>query len=456
LAVDQLTLDASIIGERVQVSLAGSASLDDQAMRATLDLHRIDGNPGSFAFRFGLSGTPAVLTLRLTADEPTGTLLDHVLHRGERLPLSLSLTGDGSLAAWRGRLEASAGALARFDADISLAGLGERSIALSAVAAINRLLPPDMAPLIGEHVPLALSATVKETGAIVIDNLAIEFASGTLTGDAALAGPDRAIAAHLRANFPRLAEANDVLGVKLQGSAELNATISGTEDRPRLDLDASGENIGAAVFGAEHTEAHLTVTSAGNAAARIDVAAQGQVRGVASSALETLSAAISRDLTWSLAARAAPDGSTIEVTGLSARGVGLDLAGSGVFDQGPGALDGRVRLSVEDLRPFAELSGHPLEGALTLEATAEPQQQPDRIVVKFDGSIDRLRTGVPVVDALGGGSVVITGAGQRDAAGIIHIERLMLGGAGGGLEASGHFDPATRQLAAMLDADIRH
>jgi translocation and assembly module TamB len=101
------------------------------------------------------------------------------------------------------------------------------------------------------------------------------------------------------------------------------------------------------------------------------------------------------------------------------------------------------------------LSGRPLEGALTLEATAERQQQPDRIVVKFDGSINRLRTGVPVVDALGGGSVVITGAGQRDAVGIIHIERLMLGGAGGGLGASGHFDPATRQLAAMLDADIR-
>jgi hypothetical protein len=98
------------------------------------------------------------------------------------------------------------------------------------------------------------------------------------------------------------------------------------------------------------------------------------------------------------------------------------------------------------------LSGRPLEGALKLEATAERQQQPDRIVVKFDGSIDRLRTGVPVVDALGGGSVAITGVAQRDTAGVFHIERLMLGGAGGSLEASGHFDPSTRQLVAARDA----
>ena len=102
LAVDRLTLNAAIIRDPVEASLDGYASLDGQSMQAALDLDRIDGNPGSLALRFGLSGNPAALTLRLTAEEPTGALFDHVLHRdGERLPLSLSLTGDAPLAAWR-------------------------------------------------------------------------------------------------------------------------------------------------------------------------------------------------------------------------------------------------------------------------------------------------------------------------------------------------------------------
>jgi translocation and assembly module TamB len=217
LAVDRLTLDAAIIGDRVEASLAGNASLHGQTMQVAFDLHRIDGNPGSLRFGLGLSGIPAVLAVRLTADEPTGALLGQVLHSGERPPLSLSLTGEGPLASWRGRLEASAGSLARFDADISLAGLGETSLTLSGIAAIDRLLPPDIARFIGERVPVALRATVKENGAIAIDNLAIELALGRLTGDAAFARPDRGIAAHLRANLPRLAAANDSLGVKMEG-----------------------------------------------------------------------------------------------------------------------------------------------------------------------------------------------------------------------------------------------
>jgi hypothetical protein len=196
-----------------------------------------------------------------------------------------------------------------------------------------------------------------------------------------------------------------------------------------------------------------TAGNIGNPAARIEIAAQGEVRAVALSEPMILSAAVSRDLTWSLVARASPDAGTIEVTELSARGVGLDLTGSGIFDPVQGALDGRVKLSIDDLQPFAGISGRPLEGALVLEATAQ-REEPDRLAMKFDGSISRLRTGVPVVDALGEGSVAITGSGQRDAAGVIRIERLMLSGPGYGLEASGHFDPATRYIAATLDANI--
>ena len=457
LAIDRITLDPSIIGDKVEASLAGSASAIGLTLEAALDLHRTDGNPGSLAFRFGLSGTPAVLTLRLTADEPTGALLGRLLHRDDRPPLALSLAGDGPVGAWRGRLEASSGSLARFDAELSLFGADQTRIALSGIAAVDRLLPPDLAKLIGERVPVALRMTVEENGAIVLDNLSVELASGTLAGDARLAGAGHALTAHLRAKIPRLAVAGDALGVAMAGSVEVSATISGTEDRPIIDLHAVGGHIAAAAFGVDHAEAHLTVTptaSIGDPAARLDIAARGSVRGVTSSGANVLTAAVGRDLSWSLAATAAPDGSAVVLTELSAHGVGVDLAGSGVLDQARGTLDGRIRLSVDDLRRFAGLTGHPIEGALTLDATAR-QRGPDPVAVQIDGSIVRLRTGVPVIDALAGEQVAITGSGRRDPSGVLRIERLTLSGGAANLVASGHFDPRSRQVAATLDAEIR-
>jgi len=457
LAIDRITLDPSIIGDKVEASLAGSVLVDGRTLQAMLDLHRTDGNAGNLAFRLGLSGTPPVLALRLTADESTGALLGNVLHREDRPPLLVSLTGEGPVASWHGRLEASAGSLARFDADLSLSGIGETGVTLSGIAAVDRLLPPDIAPLIGTRTPVGLRATVKENGAIALDNLSVELASATLTGDAALAGPDRAIAAHLRAIVPRLEAVGGVLGATMTGSAEVIAAISGTEEQPRLDLDAIGDNIVTGASGAEHAEAHLTVTptgNLGNPSARIDIAARGQVRGVSFPDPNILPAVASRDLSWSLAATAAPDGSAVELTELSAVGIGLDLAGAGVFDQARDMLNGRFRLSVDDLRPFAGVVGRPLEGAVTLDATAQ-QQMADRIAVQIDGSITRLRSGVPAIDALGGEAIAITGSGQRDPTGVLQIDRLALTGAGASFDASGHFDPATRQLAATLNADIR-
>jgi len=254
-----------------------------------------------------------------------------------------------------------------------------------------------------------------------------------------------------------LAAFGGVLGTTMAGSAELTAAISGNEDRPVLKLDAVGDNIAAASSGAEHADAHLSVTPTGDLgdpAARLDISGRGQARGVTLPEPDIMSAAVSRDLGWSLAATASPDGSAIELTELSAVGAGLDLAGAGIFDKARNMLNGRIRLSVDDLRPFAGMVGRPREGAVVLDATAQ-QQKADRVIVKLDGSITRLRSGVPAVDALGGEAIAITGSGQRDPAGVLQIERLHLTGAASSLEASGHFDPATRQFAATLDADIR-
>ena len=87
--------------------------------------------PGISCWRWSLPEHTPVLSLRLDAAEPTGVLLDRLLGRTDRLPLALSVNGTGPLADWHGRVSASAGTLARFDADVTLAVSGrDRSRAI--------------------------------------------------------------------------------------------------------------------------------------------------------------------------------------------------------------------------------------------------------------------------------------------------------------------------------------
>ena len=456
LAIERVTVAPSIAGEAVTASVAGSAALHDDTAQAALELRRIDGSPGSLAFRLALAGTPAVLTLRLTADEPTGALLGRLLDRGDRPPLSLSLTGEGPVAAWRGHLEAVAGSLARFDADIAVAAQRDATVDLSGVAAIDRLLTPELASLVGARMPIALRAIVKKAGGIAIERLSIEAATAAVTGDALLGTPDRAISAHLRVSLPRLAALPALGGGTMQGVADIVATLSGTEDRPRLDIDATGSDFALAAFGAEHAEAHLRVSSTGDLrdpSGRIDIAARGELRRIAVPDPALRAAMPDRDLAWSLAARATPDGGAIELTELAARGAGLDLTGNGVFDRAKRVLDGHVQLAIADLRPLGAVVGRPVEGAVTFAADAQ-QQSAGVIAVKLDGSIARLRSGIPAFDALSGGTVTIAAAGRQDAAGTVVVDRLSLAGAGVGVAGTGSFDPAHDRLVATLDAEI--
>src|SRR5207237_2374525 len=131
-----------------------------------------------------LAGDPPTLNLRLDAAEPTGVLLDRVLGRTDRPPLALSLSGTGPVADWHGRLGIEAGALARLDADLTLASAADTVLGLSGTAAVSRLLPPELAVPIGDQVGFSLRATFGDR--MVVDPFSLRVAAGSVTGDLAL------------------------------------------------------------------------------------------------------------------------------------------------------------------------------------------------------------------------------------------------------------------------------
>ena len=120
---------------------------------------------------------------------------------------------------------------------------------------------------------------------------------------------------------------------------------------------------------------------------------------------------VSRDLTWSVEGQAAPDGSTAELTHLAVHGAGVDVDGAGRMAETGRVLIGQVRASIADLRPLTGVFGHPVAGRLNLTATAE-QQTPDLVTAKIEGSLDKLYAGIPVADALAGGTLTISGSAR--------------------------------------------
>lgn len=455
-AVDRLVLGAGVLGEAVEATLAGTAVLSGDTAHLALDLHRTDGQPGRIDLKAEVNGAPPVLGVRLAADEPTGLLLQRLLHRGDRLPLAVSFAGEGPLARWRGKLQATAGSLARLDIDVTLAGGRDTAVTIGGVAELARLLPPGVAAAVGDGVPLRLRARFAADGAVTLDDFSVEAATGTLTGKAAFGGPDGSLRAEAIMASSNLAPLAGLAGMPVGGSARLSATLSGTEARPALAIDASADSLQLGASGASHAEARLSATPAGsidNPKTQVAIASSGRVQGVIIPDTLAVSADLGRDIDWSVAANAALDGSTVSLTRLAAQGAGLDLAGAGRVAMADGSGNGTLHLGVADLRPLSAALGHRVDGALALDA-ALVQQPGDRPSITLDGSLSKMHTGIATADALLGRAVTIAAKAGRNTGNAWVLDRLAIAGSGVSVTGAGRFDPATQRLAGTIEGEV--
>jgi translocation and assembly module TamB len=453
LAIGKLALAPPVLGENIVATIEGSAELAGGKAHVALDLHRIDNSAGNILLAMEIAGDTPVLSLKLDAAEPTGVVLDRLLVRNDHLPLTLSVNGTGPLADWHGEVNASAGALAHLAADLTLAAADETVLGISGTAGFVPLLPTEVAPLVGDRV--VLSGRAAFGSQIVVDPLSVEVAAGSLTGHFATGGPEKAVAADLRANIPELSVLSGLLGQPLAGSAVITALVTGPESRPSVDLNLSIGGLRVAASGAEQIEADIRASSTGaveNPETRIELAAIGRILGLVPPEGVVVPPELGRDLDWSLAGTAARDGRAIDLTRLSAQGIGAVLSGTGRM-RDDGAIEGHAGLTIADLRPFSGLAGRPLAGSLELEANAG-RKGAAGFTATIAGSATGLETGIAAADALLGGSASITGAIERDDAEVVTINRLAVTGASASLSGDARFAPAADELTAELAVDL--
>ena len=153
-----------------------------------------------------------------------------------------------------------------------------------------------------------------------------------------------------------------------------------------------------------------------------------------------------------MAGNAARDGRSGDLSDLTAAAPGATVSGAGQLTE-TGAVEGRLKVSIADLRPFSGLAGYPLAGALDLEANAE-RVGDTGFTAELSGSTKELRTGIAAADALLGGATTINGSVERDAAGVLSVKRLAVAGPAISLSGEGGFSPASNELSATLAAEL--
>ncbi|HLI10666.1 MAG TPA: translocation/assembly module TamB domain-containing protein [Alphaproteobacteria bacterium] len=453
LAIETIHLDAPVLGEPLDLTLHGSATLAKGNTALALSLARIDGQAGHADIDIKLAGAPARLTASLHVAEPNGHLLQGLLARGEPLPLTVSLAGDGPLANWRGRLTAAAGAEARLDTELAIDGSRDGlHVAMTGSLAAAALLPPKLASVIGQHLGFAVRLVALADNSLVLDGLTVDAAALRLAGSGAYRSESQSLGLALRVEVPALDALTPLLGAPLAGPAEITVTAAGPGDKPALAVTLRGDGIGFGDDHLDHIAAMLAVTPQApldDPALRYAVAASGRLEGIRLGAA-ALPGDLGEALDWRLAGTIDRSGQQFDIAALDAADSGVTLTGQASLDRARQAATARLRLAVDRLARFATGAGNGLAGRGEVEAALD-SEGPGAAKLTVKGDLDDLATGMPIADALLGRRVTLDLAAHRDeAGGPIRLDAATLGGANLQIRARGELAPEGRTIVGSF------
>jgi translocation and assembly module TamB len=370
LAVGQLILDKELAGQdaviRIEGRLAESGSgAVGLAARAT----RLDGDkPLSVNLAGSLNYAAWRLAAKASLEDAPGGLLAAALAGPDAGALNLSLTGDGPLDAWKGRLTTTLAGREILSADLGLA-VPLKKDALAAFSLDAKAFPPPglipeaAAPLVGDHPTIRLAGRVGiVSDDLFLDDVAATVAAGTLAAKAGIDATDGRMTGTADVTLPDAA----LLDPSLSGRAVLHVSASGPLAKPQLAARLRLDGFKAGPMSLAAADLDATADPAGELSGAFPGAAltlKGVLKGLAGPQGTTL---LGDALTLTAAAKVDADGN-IAAREASLAGQGGSLRAADVRVAG-GKINGKLSVDVADVAGAAGLAGLRLTGALVAAA----------------------------------------------------------------------------------------
>ena len=245
--VNQIQLAEPVLGQAAEFTLNGQGSTGDDGTDVTADLSldRTDQPTASAELTIGADLTSEVIDIHLTASE-TGGLMEAVSGVADAGDLSLALEGSGPLSNWQAALNLDAQNLMKSQIDLNLAYDDLPSIDLMGFLIPHPgALPDGFETVIGQQLDLALRAGQRSESDYSLDDLQINSALLTVTGQAHADLASKQLEGAITGQIADASLASTLAGVPLAGSAILDLTASGSTDAPAFDLKLSAQDITA-------------------------------------------------------------------------------------------------------------------------------------------------------------------------------------------------------------------
>jgi translocation and assembly module TamB len=193
-----LALGKDILGKPADIALTGSAKGAADRIALTLDARQKDQAGARAVADLAYAVNARTLKLSMNVSEPKGGLLGTVLQLPGNPAIDISVTGDGPLDSWVGKIRASLDGHQRLALDGSHLrnSAGVHQVVLSGGGAIGDLLPPEFRALFEGESAIDIDASFSSDGMLDIRSAKLANASLSLDiggaidpkGDATLNG----------------------------------------------------------------------------------------------------------------------------------------------------------------------------------------------------------------------------------------------------------------------------
>ena len=485
IAAERVVLGEALIGQPVEISLEGNASLDGGQGSAELTVDRIDGPQGRVLLSGAYANASRQLTLDLVVEEEADGIAATLMGLPGTPSLRLAVTGDAPVDDFTADLTLATDGQERLAGQVILQTLRETGPAEEGAPGtelitrrfvtriggdIAPIFAPDYRDFFGPDIQLAVTATQTPEGRVVLDGLDLSADAIRLTGTAALAAdgwPER-LALEGRIATP---DGGPVL-LPLSGP---RTRVDGVD----LDLSYDAETgdswtLTLGVDGLERPDLRARradLTGEGLIARGTGEGAIGRVTGqinLVTEGLETDDAALAQalggDVTGGLAFDWSTDG-PFQIPRLSVAFADTTLTGNAVIDTEAGntaedignlGVDFDLQLVTADLSRFAGLAAQPLDGAADLTLRGQVLPLTGAFRIDLAGSGQDLAIGQTRVDPLITGESQIALQASRDETGTrVDLFEIVTTGTDLRGRASLASDGSTVDLTArLLDAGL--